>query len=241
MRVFAAGLLVLLSACAGPDIRRSEGGDYWLGGHGAYVGSVYSVYGGYPWWYHGGPYYGPAWHPTPLAFHYYSRNFYPHHFSVLYPSWPAYHPAWRGSYPLWGPVHHGWGHPHRDAGPIGDRHDRGSHPVPPAAAPQPPLTVIPPSAGFARGSERAYRRHGITPTGPQPNTGAVPIVGPAVGTSQGRMAELPSRVPQFRPRGLSAAPGAVPVPAVRPAVTRPAAPGSVGRGVNRKAPDIPRR
>lgn len=261
MRAFAAGLLVLLSACAGPDLRRSETGDYWLGGDVAYLDSAYYVYGGYPWWYAREPYYGMPWYPSPLGFRYYSRNFYPHHFAVLYPPWPAYHPAWFRPYPGWGPVYHGWGHPHRGGGMIGDSHDPGHVPAPPAAAPEPPLTVIPPTAGFARGSERTFRRHGITPVAPGPNTAAPPTVNAAVGIRQGRMAEFPPRVPPLRARSLSAAPGAAPAaapavrpsihrpaapsaapaPTVRPAITRPVAPGSVRPGVNRRAPDIPRR
>lgn len=109
----------LLGACAGPSYRvvQPGAGGYYLVAqtpseirHLRYDSGFYSpfhFYGIHPWW----------------NYTYYSPNFYPHYFSVRYPSWPDYASGYGG-----------W-----------DRHRSGVWPprqLPPIAHPSPPSGVV---------------------------------------------------------------------------------------------------
>lgn len=177
--IFACGLL---AACAGPDYREVEpadGGAYVLAQspasvtHLGYRTGHYSplvLYGLYPWW----------------SYSYYSPNFYPHHFSFWYPTWPYYR---AGMYAGWyGGNHPGFGsyHLHPAPSPPGV--------VPVIPQPTPPLVVGPADPRRGRHGDMDERdlyrspamiRHGVDALTPRADFPARPG-GPTAAASTAR-------------------------------------------------------
>jgi hypothetical protein len=96
--ILACGLLTGCASSSYVAVQSAGGGDYYIAqtpgasNQMRYEAGYYSpfyAYGLYPWW----------------SYTYYSPNFYPHYFSVSYPSWPYYHGGfggwndWYGRYP----------------------------------------------------------------------------------------------------------------------------------------------
>lgn len=134
-------VLALLTACAGPryyPVSPAGEGGYYLAksppgvvyydaGH---YYSTFPVYGIQPWW----------------SYTYYSPNFYPHYFSVWYPSPYGYY-GWYGSLPYAYPHHRGY-HPDFRGHPPGGPGQATPQPTLPSGA-APPAVHLQPAADIS--------------------------------------------------------------------------------------------